>query len=332
MTVTADQATASRSRVLVTGASGFLGRHVLPELTARGFEVHGVGHLRDVPDTPGVAWHRVDLFDSVATGALIREVEPTHLVHLAWCASPGEFWSSPANLAWLTATMTLLQQFIAGRGQRFLVAGSCAEYDWRYGYCVEDLTPLTPSTLYGTAKHATYLLARELAAQHAISWAWARLFFLYGPHEQQARLVPSVIRALSEEREIPCSHGTQLRDFLYVADAASALAAVLDSSVSGAVNVASGQPVAVRDVVAAIARRFGRPDLVNFGAIDSCEAPAVLASVSRLQEGVSWVPGYSLGEGLIATIRWWEHQSLTGSVMCDPCRASDSDSDPARSL
>jgi nucleoside-diphosphate-sugar epimerase len=274
-----------------------------------------------------VTWHRIDLFDSSASGALMREVEPTHLVHLAWCASPGEFWSSPANFTWLTATVTLLQQFIAARGRRFLIAGTCAEYDWRYGYCVEDLTPLAPSTLYGTAKHATYLLARELAAQHGVSWAWARLFFLYGPHEHPARLVPSVIRALSEEREIPCSHGTQLRDFLYVADAAGALAALLDSSVAGAVNVASGQPVAVRDVVAEIAKQFGRPDLVNFGAIDSREPPAVLASVSRLQEAVDWGPVYSLEEGLLATIRWWARHSRIPSLMSagDMSRASDSD-------
>jgi nucleoside-diphosphate-sugar epimerase len=309
MTVTADQATASRSRVLVTGASGFLGRHVLPELTARGYVVHGVGHLREIPGTPGVAWHRVDLFDSGATGALMREVEPTHLVHLAWCASPGEFWSSPANLSWLTATLTLLQQFIAARGRRFLIAGTCAEYDWRYGYCVEDLTPLASSTLYGTAKHATYLLARELAAQHGVSWVWARLFFLYGPHEHPARLVPTVIRGLIEEKVVPCSHGTQLRDFLHVADAASALAALLDSSVSGAVNVGSGQPVAVRDVVAAIASRLGRPDLVNFGAVDSRQPLAVLARVSRLREAVPWAPTYTLEDGLLDTIRWWQRHA-----------------------
>jgi nucleoside-diphosphate-sugar epimerase len=289
----------------VTGASGFVGRHVLPEMVGRGYVVHAAGHRRDVPDIPGVSWHRADLFDGAATELLIRTIAPTHLVHLAWCASPGDFWSSPANVTWVSATLTLLQQFIASGGRRFLLAGTCAEYDWRYGCCVEDLTPLAPTTLYGAAKHAMCVMARALAARHGVSWAWARLFFLFGPHEHPARLVPTVIRGLIDRELVACSQGTQLRDFLHVTDAAGALAAVLDSEFVGPVNIASGHPVAVRDVVAAIATRFDRPDLVSFGAMDTNEAPAVLASVQRLHQAVSWRPRFSLEQGLTDTIRWW---------------------------
>src|SRR5260370_7046858 len=88
-----------RGRVLVTGARGFIGRRCLPRLAALGFETHAVSSAPI--DGGGATWHRCDLLDGAACEALVRRLRPTHLLHLAWIAQPGLFWTIPLNMAWL---------------------------------------------------------------------------------------------------------------------------------------------------------------------------------------------------------------------------------------
>jgi nucleoside-diphosphate-sugar epimerase len=305
MTERGVEVTRESRRILVTGASGFVGRQTLAPLVRRGYQVHGVSRGEATPNAREVVWHHCDLFDPVAIRALIETVQPTHLLHLAWCAVPGAYLMSPDNLEWVTASIRLARAFSEYGGRRIVVAGTSAEYDWRYGYCTEDVTPLAPTTLYGTAKHALHLMLEQFATQVGISCAWARLFFLYGPFERPGRLVSTVVEGLRDGRQVPCTHGTQLRDFLHVADAGDALAAVADSDVRGAINIASGEPVSVKQIVDRIALRFGRQDLVRFGAIESTDAPFVIARVDRLRREIGWAPRRSLDEGLANTIEWW---------------------------
>lgn len=143
------------NRVLITGATGFVGQHCLPLLRERTAEVHAVCcHTQPVP-SHGIHWHRLDLLDHHATEELFRTLQPSHLLHTAWFTKPSEFWSSPENLRWLESSMTILQQFQTHGGERAVCTGSCAEYDWSRGYCQESSTPLLPATIYGKCKHAS---------------------------------------------------------------------------------------------------------------------------------------------------------------------------------
>jgi nucleoside-diphosphate-sugar epimerase len=297
-------------RVLVTGATGFVGRHCPPALVARGYEVHAV--VRHLPDeqAPDVRWHQADLSDEAQTRALIERVRPTHLLHLAWYAVPGQYWTSTENLRWVRASLTLFEAFAASGGRRVVAAGTCAEYDWRYGYCVERVTPLAPTTVYGTCKHALQRILAAYADQANLSAAWGRLFFLYGPHEHESRLVASVIRAILRNESAHCSHGRQVRDFLYTLDAADAFAALLDSNVKGALNIASGRAVSLREVVGEIATQLSAAHLVALGAVaaPADEPPLLVAAVNRLTAEVGWQPQHDLSSGLAATIDWWRAQ------------------------
>ena len=309
-------------RVLMTGASGFVGRHLLSILAAQDFEVHAVA--RSIPedlsagdiairDMPGrsVNWHCADLLAPGVARALSGAIAPTHLVHLAWNVVPGKFWTAPDNLDWVAASLDLYRGFAEAGGRRALFAGTCAEYDWQYSLLDETTTPCRPQTLYGVAKHALHLLLAAAAASDGVSFAWARLFFMYGPHEPATRLIPYVITSILQEQPALCGDGEAERDFMYVADVAGALAATLHSGHVGPVNIASGTCVKLRDIIETAAECLSRPDLLRLGARTSPPGePLRLAAATKcLNETIGFSPVTDLRDGLASTIDWWRQQS-----------------------
>lgn len=292
-------------RVLVTGATGFIGRHSLPRLLESGYEVHAVGGQRS-PEAPSrdIVWHRADLLEPDEVISLVAKVQPTHLLHFAWYAVPGKYWTAPENLAWVRATVNLMQMFSDRGGRRAVMAGSCAEYDWKFDYCSELFTPCRPATLYGACKHGTQVLLDAWSRQAGLSSAWGRIFFLYGPGEYPSRLVPSVINSLLRNEPALCTHGNQVRDFMYVEDVAAAFVELLGSDVKGTVNIASGVSAPLKEVIHAIADHLNKRDLVRLGAVPAPagEPDALIADVGRLRDEVGFRPRYGLKQGISQTI------------------------------
>lgn len=364
------------SRVLVTGAGGFIGRSTLAPLLAAGYDVHAVTSRRapaglvsvgppppaarararasvrpaaapiavGAPEealremAPAVRWHHADLLAPESAAALMHELRPSHLLHAAWYMQPGSLWSADQNLDWVQASLRLLRAFGEVQGRRVVITGSCTEYAWEGDtHCVEDApaaagedrgagasavpagrvappTRVIPATLYGTAKHALHVVAEHWAPLRGVSLAWARIFFAYGPHEHPDRLASGVARALLRGEEARCTSGTQVRDYLYTPDLGRALTALLGSEAIGAVNVASGEPARVADLVMAIAAAAGRPELVRLGALPqrSHDPERLTADVRRLREEVGWRPSIGLREGAARTVDWWREAEGLG--------------------
>lgn len=297
-------------RVLVTGAAGFVGSHTLLPLVEKGFEVHAVD-LRRCPDSPAaVKWVSADLLDPGEIDSLMAGIRPTHLLHCAWYAEPKLYWKSEENFRWLEAGIALLRSFHAGGGKRVVMAGTCAEYDWSHGTCSELTTPCLPATTYGACKDILHQAVRVYCRESLLSYAWGRLFYLYGPREHPSRLLPTVIGALQRGETADCSHGMQLRDFLHVEDAASAFVSLLESEVTGPVNIASGSPVSVREVVLSAASLLGGAERVRFGAVavPPDDPPLLVANVGRLTTEAGWRPRYDLTTGIEQTVHWWQQQ------------------------
>jgi nucleoside-diphosphate-sugar epimerase len=290
------------SRVLVTGASGFIGRRVLGPLVEAGHEVHAVSR-RGAGGAEAVTWHAVDLQSSVSVVAAVR---PAVLVHLAWYAEHGTYWTSTENVRWVEASLALLRAFAEAGGSRAVVAGTCAEYAWttKDVTLCESVTPLAPATLYGAAKHGLHQVAAAYAAQAGFGLAWGRVFFLYGPDEAPGRLFGSVARALLAGERAATTEGTQERDFLHVDDVGAAFAALAGSATTGAVNIGSGEGVAVRALVEEIADAVGRRDLLDVGATPQREGePArLVADVRRLRDEVGFTPAFGLRDGISAAV------------------------------
>ena len=296
-------------RVLITGASGFIGGHCLPLLVTNGYEVHAVS-TREAPpaDAAGIIWHRCNLLEPPRVDDLLASVRPTHLLHLAWYAVPHKFWSSTENLQWVQASLNLVHAFARHDGRRFVASGSCAEYDWAAGHCSETTTPLRPATLYGACKLGFQIVLEAYCRQFGLTSAWGRIFFLYGPNEPPEKFVASIISSFLRGQPARCSHGDQIRDFLHVRDVARAFVTLLDSETSGAMNIASAEPIALKTVARRIAEKMGCMPLLQLGALAarSGEPPVLTADNTRLKVETAWKMSYDLESGLNETIAWWK--------------------------
>ena len=275
-------------KVAVTGASGFLGRYALRALVAQGHEVLAVGRSV-VAGASDLTYVKTDLVTDNCSGWL-KAFKPTHLLHLAWYAEHGKFWSSPANVAWCDTTVRLASSFCENGGKRIVIAGSCAEYDWNFGYCKESSTPTNPATLYGVAKDSARRLTEKVCAAAGVSFAWGRVFIPFGAGEDRRRIVPSVIDALLGRRALFEISTGDWRDFMPVENVADALVCLLEGEASGAFNVCSGVPVQLAQVIRCIGSELGRdPEPLLAKSIERLDAPKFLVGDNKALLDAGWV-------------------------------------------
>ncbi len=295
-------------RLLLTGASGFIGRAVLERLDPAQWEVVACSR-QPAPDAlPACvrAWRSADLLDPRQARAAITEARASHWLHLAWYTTHGAFWKARQNLDWTIASLLMLKHFDATGGKHAVMAGSCAEYDWRHGFCREDETPLNPQSLYGTAKDSLRRLAEAYCAGQDIRFAWGRVFSPFGPREGRERFIPSVIRAMLAKEAVRCSHGRQYRDFLPVSDLADAFITLLETKASGSFNLSSSTPCQLRDIVRLLGDITGWRKSPEFGAIPVADDdPPLLVGDNRKLRALGWEASTGLTHGLESAVNWW---------------------------
>ena len=301
-------------KVLLTGASGFVGAALARLLIQEGYQVYAL--VRPESDL----WRIQDLKDSIhinygdflspeQVATCVEQVQPELCFHLAWYAEPGVYLSSPLNIQYVSASLNLASQLAEAGCRRLVAAGTVAEYDAGYGYLSES-TPTAPVTLYAASKVALYILLNQLARQIELSLAWARIFYIYGPYENERRFIPDIIHTLLRNEPTRTTLGEQVRDYSHVADVARALLAVGRSDLSGPVNIGTGLPVTNRDIVLKIGSILDRPDLVKFGDLPyrPGDPMFVCADNRRLVEATDWRPRYDLERGLENTVAWWRER------------------------
>lgn len=249
--------------VLLTGATGFVGRQIATGLAARGAEVVPVVRAA----TPAAPSARVctDLFSETddALRDLCAGVDV--VVHAAWYVVPGLYIQASANFDCLIGTLRLARAAVTAGVRRFVGLGTCLEYA-ASDEPLSTLSPLSPVSPYATAKMATYVALSGWLPSVKTEFAWCRLFYLHGDGERPGRLFPYVRTCLEAGVVAKLGRGDVIRDYIDVADAGAMIADVALGDGRGAFNVCSGQRRTLRSYIEDLARPYGRPDLLEFGA------------------------------------------------------------------
>lgn len=290
-------------RIIITGAGGFLGSAVAKAAAAAGQDVVAVvrnNSSRLAPIANDIAIHEVDLADGLAVTTLLDAVRPDIVIHSAWEGVGGALRSGDIQLDNIKTSVALADAAIAAGAAKFVGIGSQAEYG-RYDRKITESDLPQPTMLYGAAKLAANHLAAQRCREAGISFAWLRLFSVYGPGDNPNWLIPSTAASLVRGRSPQCTAGTQKWDYLHIDDAAQGvLSAAVTNAASGVFNLSSGNPVAVRTIVETL-RDIAAPRLdLRFG--DVPFGPDQIMHLEgdncRLREATGWSVRIPLDEGL----------------------------------
>jgi len=305
-------------KVLVTGADGFIGSVVVRKLLNAGHQVAALVRNPELHRLSDVATsvHLISGDFGTASEEVKRAIAawgPEGCIHLAWYAEPGKYLQSRENLASLAGSLALLDTLVDCGCRHFVGAGTCAEYaESDRPFLESDRTD--PRTLYAACKVGLCLGGEQLARQGLLTFAWGRIFYLYGEGEDRRRMVPALVRALLQDRPFEATAGEQIRDYLHVDDVAQAFVTMLLERTSGVYNIASGEPLAIRNLMTAIARSMGKEGLLRFGVVPyrNWEPPFISGANERLRS-LGWKPVVPLQDGIQSVVRYWrsalEHES-----------------------
>lgn len=296
------------TRVLVTGATGFIGGHVVDLLERLGAEVHGLHRGPDPTvsfDTP-IRWHQADLTDASATAAAIAAAAPEHVVHLASLVKGARDPEllQPMFEANLASTVHVLEGARAAGVRRVQLAGS-----------LEEPEPGTVATSpYALSKAAAHLYGDYYRDRVGLEVVNLQIFMVYGPATpDEAKLVPYVIGQLLDGHAPEIGSGARLVDWVYVGDVAEGVArcATTPTAPVEAVPLGTGVLHSVKEVVDGLAEVSGTAIEPRFGSVaDRSNEVVLVADVDRTRSQLGWAPATSLTDGLAATFGWYRDRRV----------------------
>ncbi|PJG47759.1 hypothetical protein CAF53_05515 [Sphingobium sp. LB126] len=296
------------SRILVTGAGGFVGAAVAGLAARRGHQVTALVRNPSAPRVVELA-DRCDItVADLAHGEAVRDAlvqaRPDIIIHSAWEGVGGPARASDVQLDNIRTTVALLDAAIATGASRFVGIGSQAEYG-RHDRRIDETAPTEPFLLYGAAKLSACHLTRQRASDAGIGFAWLRLFSPYGPGDNPNWLIPSVATQILTGTAPRTSAGTQKWDYLHIADTAEGvMAAALTDSAQGVFNLSSGRAITVRTIVEHI-RDLACPALpLTFGEIPfgPNQIMHLEGDCTRLAAATGWAPRIAIEDGLVTVV------------------------------
>lgn len=293
------------SRILITGATGFLGKNLLECMDTSEHEIWILGrHACDTKEN--VHFLECDLRDGQRTAECLNQIRPEVLVLLAWDVSSQSYWESFENHIWSDSSIRLAHEFLERGGKQILFSGTSASYDYSKGWLKESACYEHPDSLYGITKLYTSNAIKRMAERYDAVYCEARLFAIYGKYERAGRLIPLTVSRLKNHEQIINTKGELLRDYIYVEDAARAIKLLLEQKAEGVYNISSGRPVSIHDIIVQIADLLDKRNCVAFEKTDfRGESPLIVGDNEKLKS-LGFACRYSIEDGIRAAVAWLE--------------------------
>lgn len=296
-----------KKKVIVTGATGLIGKEVLKPLQELGYEIYALT-TKDVPADTDINWKKCDIFFEKSLRAVFEEVKPSHLLNLAWTAT-GDYLNSQINFDFVKAGLSMLKYFKENNGKRAVFAGTCFEYKFKDAALIEA-DELNPQTIYAKCKNNLREQAEKYSQSNDISFGWGRIFYVYGIGENEKRLTAHLVNRLSKDKIATIQSGQLIKDYMYTKDIASAFAAFLDSETEGCVNICTGKGISLGDYSAKIAEKLGKTEFLKINREETAQPPVIVGDNSRLINEVGFKPLYSLDTGIDEILNHWTDNAL----------------------
>jgi len=256
-------------RILITGANGFVGRQI-----TRFLDVNGINLIPVVREGKEHEVLKLTNVEKIITSKDIfaeddewweehcKDVDI--VIHAAWYVEARKYHDSSKNIDCLIGSLKLARGAAKAGVSRFIGLGTCAEYDQSQGVLTIE-TPLKPLTIYGATKASLFKALSHWLPKQGVNFAWIRLFYLYGEGEDKRRLLPYVRSQILRGENVELTSGKQVRDYMDVVEVGKQIAKISLTDQIGPINLCSGIPITVRQLVEEIAAEYGRKDLLRFG-------------------------------------------------------------------
>lgn len=303
------------SRVLVTGATGFIGARIAERLRGGG---HDVALLMRRPGDrdrasaiyPDCTLIRGDLARPDSYRDHLRSFAPDTVVHAAWHGVSGADRNDFAQVGNIATAAALAAEAAAAGAKAFVGLGSQAEYG-PHSRMLDENTETCPTTLYGHSKLTAYRVTQSLCRSTGMRHAWVRIFSTYGPRDNPGWMIPSLIAALQAGQKPPLTAGEQKWGFLFVDDAADAIMAVAQTDAAeGVFNLGSSDAPLLRDTITLLRDRVAPGAALGFGevAYRPDQVMHLQADIGKLARVTGWFPRVDLKTGLDKTVDWFTSQ------------------------
>lgn len=272
-------------RVIVTGATGLIGRESLAPLIHAGFDVFSitVGNSKVDSDVKSIL---CDIHDERAIKAAFEAVKPAYLLHFAWIAT-GDYLTNSINFEFVKSGLNLLKYFHVNGGKRIVCAGTCFEYA-HIDRPLKESDSTHPQSVYAVCKDSFRRLAEEYCRYHNIDFGWGRIFYVYGYNESKNRLTSHLIHSLIRNKPVTIHSGNLVRDYIFTKDIAGAFVKFLDSNVTGIVNISTGQGISIHDFSEMIARKLNKLDYLVVHHDEFNQPPVIVGDNTRLTHEVGY--------------------------------------------
>jgi nucleoside-diphosphate-sugar epimerase len=293
----------TKERLLITGASGFLGKRITRMAVAEGkWEIYALTSGRKSVSFPkDVKIICIDLLDKIQCKKMMESIRPEYIIHLAWKQSSNK--DADTNIQWLEVSLQLMYLFSLCGGRRFLFAGSRMEYHGS-GNRIENDFAIESIPLYGTCKESFENVALCFLRGRGVEFVSLRYFILYGKYDHSFSAIPSAILSFLSGKQFVCKNPNNILDYVYVDDAAEATVKVLANNFCGIVNIATGLPVVLSDTFSKIAEILNCQSLLHFEN-SGVSGTIMVGDTNILNNKIGYSCKTDFNDGLKRTITWY---------------------------